>query len=354
MKKSPGKWIKIITLIFIIIWCALNASDRFDKRDTDSGIMFCLAIIAFAIAAISIYLKIKKDNASEESEEEVILPAGSIFSMFITIISLCYVTFMLLFRIGEYYDKKATNKQDKIDRINQHEKWVNEMTYKLDKLSKHDYIKAYYLVEGGTSVLYNDLKVIEINDTEVTLVKFYTKAGLPHLIAKNYNEYEAKDTITLPLKSLKQSLFKDHKIKENIRNYQDSIRGEGLFYVIKNIQYINGPHFSGKKYNDETYEYEHEPDTTYFAFQNLQKKAKLTKIVNVLGDHKWHDKLPITVNEYSDDQPLLELKTTNLDLEKGYKFELHFEDSEKKKHIFLVSQITYETRYFYRIKRVEY
>ncbi|MGG6232044.1 hypothetical protein [Tenacibaculum sp. SDUM215027] len=354
MGTSTNKWIKIITLLLIMLLCIWDANDRFSRRDTDSGMFFSFAAITFAISAIFFFFHKRTFKPKERTkEEEIIISDKTILSMFITIIILCFTIFQLFTRINDFFDKKAEREQDRKDKIENYQRWIKEMTYNIDNLSKFHYLKTTYLKEKSS--FQNFLKVIEIDDSEVKLVKFRVGAynPIPRLIQESYIKDNKKDTITLTIEKLKNTIFSNSKIRENTYTYQDSLRKEGLFYLIEDMYYINGPSLS-RQYEMATSKYG-EGDTIFFNFENLNKKAHLTKIVNIAGDFEWHSVLPIPIKGFklnSNRNVEFELKATNVDFKKDYKFKLYFEDSLKNKHIFLVTKRFQDQPYFYESKRV--
>lgn len=347
MVKKTEKLLKIITLSLVVILCIWNVYDRFDSRDMDAGIVYLLAAISFLIAAIAIF---KKKTKEVKEGEKVILSGKSFLFMIITVITSLYVICRLVFITVVYFDKIESRKQRVIDNINYHQTWVDNMNYDIDHLTKNHYLSAHSLGDDSNLIYPQDFKVIDINNSEVTLVKFINKNFKhPYYTEKSYLEYRNKDTIILSKERLKQSIFRNHEIRDNIHLYQDSLKKEGLSYLIDEIKYINGPSLSCNNY--AVFE---ENDTLFFGFENKNKKAILTKITNISQNPKWHNEFPMEIYGYPDYRRYLEfdLVATGLDLEKDYKFRLHFEDSIKNEYIFLVTKKSKRSNNYYKIKRV--
>ena len=348
MERKTGKLLKIITISLIVILCLWNAIERFDSRDNDAGILYSLAAISFSIVAIIVF----KNKTKEVKEgEEVIISGKSILYMIITVIILLFAVFRIIFIVVEYFDKIESRKKHEIREVAYHQSWVDKMTYTMDHLSKHHFLYTSSLSDDSNTIHPQYLKVIDINNSEVTLVKFINnRSKKPYYIEKSYLEYSNKDTITLSIDKLKQSIFKNHEIRENIHRYQDSLKKEGLFYLIEDIKYINGPSLSCHPNGV----YKLENDTLLFGFKNENKKVFLTKITNVLQNPKWHNEFPMEIYGYPDYDKYLEfdLVATGLDLVKDYKFKLHFVDSLKNEHLFLVTKKPKRSINYYEIKRI--
>jgi hypothetical protein len=292
----------------------------------------------------------------ESKEKEKEISGTSILYVLLTIIGFCIAIYKLYYRISDYFEEKEDRKQDKIEKVERYQKWSDEMTYNLEHLSIYHYITAEYLVEDSNSIFHNYLKVIDINGTDVQLVKFrapgYTP--VPRLIEESYMTDDKEDTITLSIEKLKNTIFENSEIPENMYRYQDSLKREGLFYIIKDINYINGPSLS----RSNELASRGIGDTVTFKFRNENEKAILTKIINVSGDFKWQDSLPMPINGFNlnasdyNRSAEFELNATNVDFTKDYKFKLQFEDSLKNKHIFLVIKESENSPDFYESKRV--
>lgn len=299
-----------------------------------------ILIIIYSVYYLLIRNKLKEKVTTATLEEKGNTDKLMIYFL-IALISLIFAVYKVFLKIDSYYENKRSMQEYEKNKIENHLKWVEEMTYHLDNLSTNHYITATYLSKNSNSSFHNYLKVSEIKNSEVKLIKFRAPGYdlVPRLLEESYIKDAKKDTITLTIDKLKKTIFKDIQIRENIYNYQDSIKKEGVFYLIEDVSYINGPFLS--KYEDLTYS---NGDTLLFSFKNLNKKAVLKKIINVSGDAKWSNELPITVNSFvlnSQDynrNAKFELEATNVNLEEDFKFELHFEDSEKNKHVFLINK----------------
>ena len=355
MGTKTSKWIKIITVLFIAVLLIWDANDRFNKRDTDSGIFFSLAAFSFILSAMFFFFQKRKIKSKEQSAQEREIVSNKTFlTIFIAIIILAFTIFQLFIRIDNYFEEIKEREEDKKEVIENHQRWMKEMNYHLANISEHHYLKTEYLDEKRKYQQF--LKVIEINDSKIKLVKFYVRAfnPIPRLIEDSYTKDKNKDTIIIAMNKLKKTIFNTHEIGENTYRYLDSLRKDGLFYLIKDINYINGP-FLSRHYEMAYGKAEKGNDTTYFTFENLNKKAILKDIKNISGNFKWHNTLPINVNGYklnSNRNVEFELKATNVDFSKEYKFQLYFEDSDKNKHIFLVSKRFQDQPYFYESKRI--
>lgn len=275
----------------------------------------------------------------------------------LTIIGLCFTLYKVYTRVNDYYNKKDRNEEYRINKIENHKKWVDKMTYHCDNLSEHHYITADHLSEDSNSVFHSNLKVVDVNDSEVKLVGYRVKGYTPvaRLMEESYIRDAYKDTITLSIDKLKKTIFKNQEIKDNTYKYQDSLKQEGLFYLITDIAYIDGPAVSGKsQFISKSYG----GDTISFRFKNFNKKSLLTKITNVSGDFKWLDSLPKDINGFQlnssnyNKNAFFDLKAINPGLKTGFEFKLQFEDSFKKKHIFLVTKDEKSTLNRYECKRV--
>jgi len=287
----------------------------------------------------------------ESNEEDI--SGKSLLYIVIIVISICFIGYEIYTEVDDYFEKEAVRLQYKKDNIKNHQRWINEMTYNLNNLSKHHYIKTVYLDENRTYQKF--LKVIEINDLKVKLVKFRVGAfnPIPRLIQESYIKDNNKDTIIITIDKLKKTIFNTSRIIENSHIHKDSLRREGVFYLIDDIYYINGPSLS--RHSEIASTKSGQGDTIFFNFENLNKKALLTKIINVTGDFKWHNALPISINGYklnSNRKVEFDLKATNVDFSKDFKFKLYFEDPIKNEHIFLVTKRFKGTSFFYESKRI--
>ncbi len=307
-------------------------------------IVLIVAYLIYYFIAFSLYNMfnentLKDSNTIQETPSEKNDSWKSDLYLFITFISLGFAAYQVYVTIDNYFDKKERDKAYETYRINKHIAWVNKMTYHFEHLSTHHYIKAVQLCKTSARSYGKFLKVIEVNNSEIKVAAFdvpwYTQTA--RVLESSYMKDDKKDTITLNIEQLKRTIFKDMEIGDNLYKYEDSLKREGLFWLVRDIEYINGPFL--EKHIEESVSFI--KDTLYFKFRNINKKARLTKIVNVSGNAKWHNKLPIYINDYKLDSykdEEFKLKATNIDADKSFKFELHFEDSLKNEHVFLVNR----------------
>ncbi len=297
--------------------------------------------IAFSLYNIANKNKPNDKHATLESNKENELYKFMLY-LVITLISLGFAAYQVYITIDNYFDKKARHKANETYRINKHTAWVNKMTYHFEHLSTHHYIKAVQLCKTSTGSYDKFLKVIEVNNSEIKAIDFDVPTFTPiiRLLENSYMKDDKKDTIILNIEQLKRTIFEDMEIGDNLYKYQDSLKKEGLFWLVRDMEYINGP-FLKEHIDASVSSTEH---SLYFKFKNINTKATLTKIVNLSGDAIWRTKLPMQIHgfelnnyDYSTEEEFT-LRATNIDADKFFKFELHFEDSLKNEHVFLVNR----------------
>ena len=304
----------------------------------DDGFLFLETILIIIYSIFYLIIKNKLNKKYNETEAKLKDKTSDLY-----ILSVCVSTLFTIYtvytQINNYLNKKAIHEQYEKDRIKNDLRWIEEMNYHIDNLSKNHYITGSQLSHENNSVFKNFMKVIEVTDSEIILLKFKSRAYTPvaRLMEETYMKYDKKDTVRITKQKLKKTIAPE--IRDDLYKHQNGLKKEGIYYTVKDIKYIDGPYLSIK---DEHEVQLVEGDTTFFKFKNRNKKAYLTKIENISGNYKWHNKLPMPINGYSlnsrdyNKSAEFSLKATNIDYRQDFRFKLYLEDSLKNKHVFLV------------------
>ncbi len=393
MKKHINDIFKLISPIGIGMMLSIKAAGLFRYRDYDAGLVLTLANILFCyifILAIKnmkifkyalivhlvyfslfflittfksldfyfliqpilivlyfIFYKIKqkkeqgKNSSKETTDYDLLYPVIAAVSVFIAIMQVVII-------VKESKERIQEKEQAEIERLQIHQEWVNEMSYKILNLSTNHHITYEELKGSGLT----HSKVVAVDESKVKLVAYNSYGEYPVMMKESFENTAATDTIEVTKKELYKSLV-SKKIKLDTHLYKDSLLQNGVKFMMYDIKYIDGPQI--QSLDDIILGDASEKDTITFNLINFYKKSKLTNIQTIKSDAKWHVNLPLTIKEFdpytyrNKNSTIFMLEATNLDLEKDYEFKLYFEDENKQEHIF---QITKKSSMTYKINKV--